>query len=118
MSKLGELMVEKFELENRLENINEAIRELELEKYKYLEGKCFYVDGIRTKIIKVTNIIYRGDDEIYITYIGLQIGHKTITTKTDKNILLVIKANLISNEEFNRKYIFICLSSNCLMSYL
>jgi hypothetical protein len=33
MSKLGELMNEKFELENRLGNINEAIRELELEKY-------------------------------------------------------------------------------------
>lgn len=104
MSKLGELMVEKLELESRLSNIEEAIRELELEKYKYLEGKCFNVDGIRTKIIKVTNIKYCADYEIYITYLGLQIGHKTITTKIDKNILLVIKANLISNEEFNNKY--------------
>lgn len=104
MSKLGELMVEKLELENRLEDINEVIRELELEKYKYLEGKCFNVDGVRTKIIKLTNIKYCGDDEIYITYLGLQIGHKTITTKIDKNMLLVIKANFISNEEFNRKY--------------
>lgn len=104
MSKLGELMNEKFELESRLDEVNEAIRGLELEKYKYLEGKCFYVDGIRTKIIKVTNIRYHGDDEIYITYVGLQIGHKTITTKIDKTILLVIKANFISNEEFNNKY--------------
>lgn len=104
MSKLGELMVEKFELESRLENINEAIRELELKKYKYLEGKCFNVDGIRTKIIKITNIKYSGDEAIYITYVGLQIGHKTITTKIDRTMLLVIKANLISNEEFNNKY--------------
>ena len=104
MSKLGELMAEKLELENRLHNIEETIRELELEKYKYLEGKCFNVDGIRTKIIKLNNIKYCEDDEIYITYTGLQIGHKTITTKVDKNMLLVIKANLISNEEFNRKY--------------
>lgn len=104
MSKLGELMVEKLELESRLENINEAIRELELEKYKYLEGKCFNVDGFRIKIIRITNIKYCGDDEIYITYLGLHIGHKTITTKVDRSMLLVIKANLISNEEFNNKY--------------
>ena len=104
MSKLGELMTEKLELESRLYDVNEAIRKLELEKYKYLEGKCFNVNGIRTKIIKVTNVKYCGDDEIYITYLSLQIGHKTITTKIDKSVLLVIKVNEISSEEFTKKY--------------
>ena len=104
MSKLGELMNEKFELENRLGKINKAIRELELEKYKYLEGKCFSIDGICTKIINVTNVNYCGDEVIYITYLGLQIGDKTITTKIDRAMLIVIKANFISNEEFNNKY--------------
>lgn len=93
-----------MELEERLHHINNEIKKKELEKYKYLEGKCFKIDHLRYKILKIIDIYYHDQNRIDIIYSGLKIGNKTITTSTEQNLLIVIENNLITNDEFNNKF--------------
>lgn len=104
MSNLGLLMGEKITLEQRLHEVNNEIKKKELEKYKYLIGKCFKVDNIRYKILNINNICYHGQDRVDIFYTALKIGNKTITTDSEKSLLIVIENNEISSEEFNNKF--------------
>ncbi len=104
MSNLGLLMNERMELEYRLHHINNEIKKQELEKYKYLVGKCFKLDHIRYKILEIIGVCYHDQNKIDISYKALKIGNKTITTGSEQNLLIVIENNFISNEEFDNKF--------------
>ena len=104
MSNLGLLMNEKIELEQRLHHINNEIKKQELEKYKYLEGKCFKVGNLRYKILEIIGVCYHDQNRVDISYKTLRIGNKTIATDIEQSLLIVIENNFITIEEFNNKF--------------
>lgn len=102
---LGQLMSQKFDLEDQLRSINDEIKKQELKKYNYLVNKCFKIKNIRYKILEIVRVEYRSQDRIDIIYKALKIGDKTITTvSNEQSLLIVIENNFIDNKEFNDKF--------------